>query len=544
MRLLSERQRDYGWYLWWLSIFMITVISLASCKLPSPPKKQVTRIKHNYIVLVDLSDRLIVQNDQPERDKEIIKSLYNLFEEKVKKDLYIKSRDEIKVVIAPQVGSGVKRDEFEDRLYINMKGLNNVVRKAQEDERREKFYTNLDALYKNAVFSRTPTDYNGADIWQYFYEDLKNDYSRDSLTKNYLFILTDGYPIVAHQNKLWKVKNDFPDLEVVLLEAAPREQDLEWDHIMDIWQQWFSTMGIHRYTMVKRGSITKEIEQIKGIVTRKEPVSKIATRTVVETPTENPAPPLNADTREMYKKEKRYALVIGNSSYKNVPTLRNPIHDAADLTTALKQLNFEVISATDATYMEIRSAFFKFHEKLVNGPKDQTIGLFYYSGHGLQSDGENYIVPVDAHIEYQDDIPRQCFPVQKIILENMERSNTRINILVLDACRNNTFPQATRSPGEGLAAMRKARGSFIAYSTAPGSTASDGTGRNGLYTQELLKALQKPNRSIEEVFKEVRINVLRLSGERQYTWDNSNITGDFYFNLNSDSVQTSSVNGF
>jgi len=540
MRLLSERERDYGWYLLWLSIFLLAMLSLVACKLPSPPSKHITRIKHNYIVLVDLSDRLIVQRNQPERDKEIIKSLYALFEEKVRKDLYIKSRDEIKVVIAPQVGSGMKRDEFEDRLYINMKGLNNVVRKSQEDERREKFYSSLDALYKNAVFSKRPTDYNGADIWQYFYEDLKNDYSRDSLTKNYLFILTDGYPIVAHHNKLWRVKNEFPDLEVVLLEAAPREQDMEWDHIMSTWQEWFNTMGIHHYTLVKRGSITKEIEQVRGIVTRKETIAKNEARTVMQAPEETHTPPMDAGAKEMYKKEKRYALVIGNSAYKHVATLRNATHDATDLASMLKELNFDVISATDATYMEIRSAFFKFHEKLVNGPKDQTIGLFYYSGHGLQSDGENYIVPVDAHIDYPDDIARQCFPVQKIILSNMERSNTRINIVVLDACRNNTFPQPTRSPGEGLAEMRKARGSFIAYSTAPGSTASDGVGRNGLYTQELLKALQRPNRSIEEVFKEVRMNVLRLSGDRQYTWDNSNITGDFYFNLNSDSVQVSS----
>src|SRR6266850_1789539 len=243
----------------WQSVgLLMMVLALGSCKLPSPEKKNVPRIKHNFIVLLDLSDRLIVQQNQPERDKQIIKSLYGLFEEKVRKDLYIKSRDEIKVVIAPQAGSRVKRDVFEDRLYINMQNLNNVARKAQEDQRRTKFFANLDTLYRRAVFSRRPTDYNGADIWKYFHEDLKNDYSRDSLTKNYLFILTDGYPIVGHQNKLWLVKNEFPDLEIVLLEAAPREADLEWDHIMNTWEEWFNTIGIKRYTFVKRGSITKE----------------------------------------------------------------------------------------------------------------------------------------------------------------------------------------------------------------------------------------------------------------------------------------------
>ena len=540
MKLLSDRTRDYLWLMWWLSIVLMVTLTMAACRLPSPEKKNVPRIKYNFIVLLDLSDRLIVQQNQPERDKEIIKSLYGLFEEKVRKDLYIKSRDEIKVVIAPQVGSGLKRDDFEDRLYINIQNLNNVARKAQEDERKKNFLANLDTLYKRAVFSEKPTDYNGADIWKYFHEDLKNDYSRDSLTKNFLFILSDGYPIVGHQNKLWLVKNEFPNLEIVLLEAAPREADLEWDRIMNTWEEWFNTIGIKHYTLVKRGSITKEVEQIKDIVEWKDLATKSvmpAEMKVIPMHDEASPPALDEDLRELYKKEKRVALVIGNSTYKYVPVLRNPIHDAADLSSVLKQLNFEVISLTDATYMEIRSAFFKFHEKLVNGPKDQTIGLFYYSGHGLQNDGENYLVPVDAHIEYQDDIVRQCFPVQKIILENMERSNTRMNILILDACRNNTFPQISRAPGNGLAEMRRARGSFIAYSTAPGSTASDGVGRNGLYTQELLKAIQRPNRSLEQVFKEVRINVLRLSGERQYTWDNSNITGDFYFNLNLNDIQ-------
>lgn len=234
---------------------------------------------------------------------------------------------------------------------------------------------------------------------------------------------------------------------------------------------------------------------------------------------------------ELYKNEKRYALIIGNAKYKRVGALKNPENDAKDVSAVLQKMNFEVISLVDATYMEIRSAFRKFHDKLVNGPKDQTIGLVYYSGHGLQNDGENYLVPIDASIEYEDDIPRQCFPVQKIILGNMERSNSRMNILILDACRNNAFPQNMRSIGNGLAEMKTGKGSFIAYSTAPGSIASDGVGRNGLYTQELIKAILKPGLSIEQVFKEVRINVLRLSGEKQYTWDNSNITGEFYFNL-------------
>jgi uncharacterized caspase-like protein len=234
---------------------------------------------------------------------------------------------------------------------------------------------------------------------------------------------------------------------------------------------------------------------------------------------------------EAYKDEKRYALIIGNSNYpKELGLLKNPVNDATDIATELRQSNFEVQLLTNATYIQIREAVRKFHEKLTNGPKDQTVGLFYYAGHGVQYQDENYLVPIDAKVQFEDDIVRMCFPVQRMVLANMERSNSRMNIVILDACRNNPFPATTRSAAQtGLTEMKKARGSFIAYATAPGSVASDGSGRNGLYTQELLKALRKPSLTIEQVFKEVRMNVMRLSGDKQYTWDSSNIVGEFYF---------------
>jgi tetratricopeptide (TPR) repeat protein len=232
---------------------------------------------------------------------------------------------------------------------------------------------------------------------------------------------------------------------------------------------------------------------------------------------------------DLYKDEKRYALVIGNSNYKYVSPLRNAENDANDIAAELKKSDFEVFKVINGDYNQMRDAFRKFHEKLATGPKDQTVGLFYYAGHGIQNQGENYLVPVDANVQYEDDIPRTCMPVQRIIMANMERSNTRINIMILDACRNNPFPSGYRSAESGLAEVRRAKGSFIAYATAPGSVASDGEGRNGLYTQELLNAMKKPGLTIEQVFKEVRKNVMHLSGERQYTWDSSNIIGDFYF---------------
>lgn len=237
---------------------------------------------------------------------------------------------------------------------------------------------------------------------------------------------------------------------------------------------------------------------------------------------------------EMYAGEKRYALVIGNSNYpQNIGMLPNPKNDATDMAKVLRQQGFQVQLLVDATYLEIRNGIYELKEILEKSKRDSTVALFYYAGHGIQAHNDNWLIPVDSKIVIsdEDDIRRMCIPVQSIVLNNLLYSNSRMNIIILDACRNNPFPAVSRSIGGGLQAVTKARGSFIAFATAPGSVASDGTGRNGLYTQELLKALDKPGLTIEQVFKEVRANVLSLSGDKQETWDNSNIVGDFYFNL-------------
>jgi tetratricopeptide (TPR) repeat protein len=256
-------------------------------------------------------------------------------------------------------------------------------------------------------------------------------------------------------------------------------------------------------------------------------VQEIKKEIPAATPIVEVKPPSLADE---FKNEKRYALVIGNAKYKSVPPLKNATNDANDIAAELEKSNFEVIKVIDGDYLKMREAFTKFHQKLSNGPKDQTIGLFYYAGHGLQNEGENYLVPIEADVKYDDDIPRMCLPMQRVVLANMERSSTRMNIVIMDACRNNPFPSSSRDVGGGgLAEIKRAKGSFIAYATAPGATASDGEGRNGLYTQELLKAMKRPGRTIEQVFKEVRLNVLKLSEDKQNTWDSSNIIGEFYF---------------
>ena len=294
--------------------------------------------------------------------------------------------------------------------------------------------------------------------------------------------------------------------------------------------------------------ISKELEKLGQVGSRQPEVTQ-ATKTQTKAadkpakPVEGPAVqeekknnnpqaiPATSPLYELYKDEQRFALVIGNSAYpRKIGELKNPLNDATDMAKELKASNFDVTLLTDATYGQIRAALMKFKEKLDGGDPAKTVGLFYYAGHGLQFDDENYLVPVDAAVEYQDDIPRYCFPINRMVLANMERSSTRMNIVILDACRNNPFPAVTRSlDNAGLGEMKRARGSFIAYATAPGSVASDGNGRNGLYTQELLRAMKKPGLTIEQVFKEVRANVLKLSNNKQNTWDSSNILGEFHF---------------
>jgi len=245
----------------------LSLILLASCMPPQEQKEVPPAIKHNYIILLDLSDRLIVQDNQPERDKELIKYIYTLFEERVKNQLYLRSRDEIRVVIAHQRGADLQSEVYEDSLYINMDNIPAVLRRKQEEVRQSTFFSNVDQLYDKAVFSSNPKAYYGADIWKYFYEDLKVDYVNDSLTQNFLFLFTDGYPIVGKDlTKLQSVNQTYPDLKVVLIEAAPRDRDMEWDRVNELWEHWFRGMKIQDYQFVKRMALSKEKDMLKAML--------------------------------------------------------------------------------------------------------------------------------------------------------------------------------------------------------------------------------------------------------------------------------------
>lgn len=223
--------------------------------------------------------------------------------------------------------------------------------------------------------------------------------------------------------------------------------------------------------------------------------------------------------------DKRIALVIGNGDYKESP-LRNPVNDAKAMATTLKRLGFEVTLVTNATLPRMQQAILSFGEAL----RGDGAGLFYYAGHGLQVKGQNYLVPVDADIASEAAVRVTSVPVD-LVTEQMGDAGNALNVVILDACRNNPFERRLRGGLRGLAAMDAARGTLIAYATAPGSVAADGDGDNGLYTGELLKALGEPNLKAEEVFKRVRANVVQRTGGKQTPWESSSLTGDFVFNL-------------
>lgn len=220
----------------------------------------------------------------------------------------------------------------------------------------------------------------------------------------------------------------------------------------------------------------------------------------------------------------RIALVIGNNAYPEAP-LFNPVNDARAVSTALLGLGFEVVTATDADLGAMQEALLDFTGRI----EEDATALVFFAGHGIQANGRNYLVPVDAALDSE---PRLRFEALEMsdVLEELERAPSKLNLVVLDACRNNPFLRSFRGGSRGLAPVDAASGSLIAYATAPGSVASDGSGRNGLYTEHFLEALERPGLQVEAVFKQVRIGVTEASRGEQVPWESSSLTGDFVFN--------------
>jgi Caspase domain/PAN domain len=220
--------------------------------------------------------------------------------------------------------------------------------------------------------------------------------------------------------------------------------------------------------------------------------------------------------------QNKMALVIGNSRYSQLPALANPANDAKLLGENLQALGFTVTSVTDQSQAQMKSAIAQFTQRVtVAGP--DTIAMMYYAGHGVQIDGTNYLIPVDANVQTAGDVLLGAVSATDL-LKTLELASAKVNVLVLDACRNNPFKSNTRSISRGLARVEAPPGSIVAYATAPGQVAADGESGNSPYAEALARNLVTPGLALEAVFRQVRIEVSQKTSNAQIPWEETSLT--------------------
>jgi uncharacterized caspase-like protein len=224
--------------------------------------------------------------------------------------------------------------------------------------------------------------------------------------------------------------------------------------------------------------------------------------------------------------DQRMALVIGNANYQTAPKLANPGNDAQSMSQLLNSAGFEVTKAIDLTRSDMVRVVQDFTAKVAErGPG--AVAMIYYAGHGVQIEGENYLLPVDAKISSPYDLDGNSLRLVDL-MGTLDSISSRMRIVVLDACRNNPFPEVSDA-GRGLAIVDAPNGSIVGYSTAPGMEAADGDGNHSPYTSAFLNIAREPNLPIEQLFKRVRLEVNHTTRGRQTPWESSSLTSDFYF---------------
>jgi uncharacterized caspase-like protein len=210
--------------------------------------------------------------------------------------------------------------------------------------------------------------------------------------------------------------------------------------------------------------------------------------------------------------QQKFALVIGNGDYSGISALKNPVNDARDMEAALKGLGFAVDLVLNGGLDQMETAAVRLKNRL--SASRNSYGFLFYAGHGVQSNGENYLLPVDARIQSENQLRQRAVALQWM-LDEINQAGNELNVVVLDACRDNPFGWS-RSGSRGLSLVaHQPADSIIVYATSAGSTAADGTGRNGLFTGELLKNLKTPGIDVSEVFKRTGADVSRVSGNQQ-----------------------------
>lgn len=226
--------------------------------------------------------------------------------------------------------------------------------------------------------------------------------------------------------------------------------------------------------------------------------------------------------------EKRIALVVGNSQYPKVP-LDNPVNDARLIAGNLRKLGFDVNLQLNVGVLQFRRALREFARQV---QQDDAIAVLYYAGHGVQIDGRNYLLPVDINLRDQEEVKDESVDIEELFLSKIDKVGSYPRIVILDACRDNPFAARTRNvrSAGGLAEMG-ARGTLIAFASAPGAPAEDGpAGRNSIYSRNLAEEMMIPGLEVEQMFKNVRVRVLSETHQRQLPWVNTSLTSNFSFN--------------
>jgi uncharacterized caspase-like protein len=237
--------------------------------------------------------------------------------------------------------------------------------------------------------------------------------------------------------------------------------------------------------------------------------------------------------------ESRVALVIGNSAYQVNKPLNNPVNDAQAVSQMLNQAGFEVVMAFDLTRDIMKQTVEEFAARVLE-KGNNTVAMVYYAGHGIQADGENYLIPIDAKFSDEDDLPEQGVKLADVVAA-LEATQTKARIVVVDACRNNPFGGSANDDNGGLALVDAPEGALIAYSTAPGTVAFDGLGKHSPYAAAFMRTARTPNLPVEQVFKKVRLLVNESTDKKQTPWDSARLNTEFVFFANAETPAAPAV---
>lgn len=347
---------------------------------------------------------------------------------------------------------------------------------------------------------------------QRFLSSMMNAY----LGKMYLF--GDGVPQDYQKAVSYLEKSKYENAPHLLAQMAERGlgMDVNLEKAKDLYYWYFRQTG-YREAWASARAVESRIEyEMQATTTVPAASSPGEIKTTVK---EKPKP--------VYPEMKKIALVIGNSDYAYGSFLANPVNDAEDIAFKLEEIGFDVIQGFDLTERGIVEKI----DELANRSSQYDVALFYYAGHGIQHKGVNYLVPVDVNLKSETDVQYDCVPVNRV-LSRLEEEECKMKIIILDACRNDPFAKSwNRSVAiQGLAPMDAPVGTFIAFSTAPGSVARDGSGNNSPYAEALLQVLEETGLNIHDVFQEVHDIVVKVTTKEQHPWTSSSLTGRLYLN--------------